>query len=227
MVASAAREFRGVLSHTQAARRISIGVDWARTAHLNGQEVLLVANGVGCRRAAAAVEAAWTVFPADRVLSIGFCGALDPALPLSGIVLASCVFAESRRFSTLPVTARIPAATGPICSLNRVAATADEKRSLHAQGALAVEMEAAGVAEQAESLHLPFSCVKVVTDLAGEDMANDFNKALRSDGHFATMLILRNSLRHPGARIPELIRLQKRCARAARTLGDFFADCRF
>ena len=60
-----------------------------------------------------------------------------------------------------------------------------------------------------------------------EDMANDFNKALRSDGHFATMLIFRDSLRHPVARIPELIRLQQRCTRAARTLGDFIADCRF
>ena len=227
MVASAAREFRGVLSHTQAVRRISMGVDWARTAKLNGQDLLLVANGVGRRRAAAAVEAAWTVFPADRVLSIGFCGALDPALPLSAIVVGSCVAAQDRRFSTLPVTAGTPAATGPICSIDRIATTAAEKRLLHAQGAVAVEMEAAGVAEQAESLRLPFSCVKVVTDLGGEDMANNFNKALRSDGHFATMLIFRDSLRHPGARIPELIRLQQRCARAARTLGDFFADCRF
>jgi hypothetical protein len=69
--------------------------------------------------------------------------------------------------------------------------------------------------------------VRVVTDLAGEDMANDFNPALRSDGHFDTMRILRDSLRQPTARIPELVRLQQRCARASRTLGDFFDDCRF
>jgi hypothetical protein len=88
-------------------------------------------------------------------------------------------------------------------------------------------MEAAGVAERASAHNLPFYCVKVVTDLAGEDMANDFNSALRPDGHFATMDILRSSLRQPLVRIPELIRLRKRCARSALLLGEFIADCRF
>jgi len=88
-------------------------------------------------------------------------------------------------------------------------------------------MEAGAVAERAEAHGLPFYCIKVVTDLASEDMANDFNSALRSDGHFDTMVILRSSLRQPLVRIPELIRLRKRCARAARVLGEFIADCRF
>ena len=227
MVASDAREFRGVLAQTRQARGISIGTDWARTGSLSGHDVLLVANGVGRKRAADAVEAAWTVFRAERVLSVGFCGALDPSLRLFEVVLANCISTPARRFPVLGVTGSRPAVTGQICSADRIATTAAEKRKLRAQGAIAVEMEAAGVAEKAESLGLPFSCIKVVTDLASEDMANDFNKALRSDGHFATMLIFRDSLRHPGARIPELIRLQRRCARAARTLGDFFADCRF
>jgi hypothetical protein len=34
-------------------------------------------------------------------------------------------------------------------------------------------------------------------------------------------------LRHPSARLPELIRLRKRCNRAAQALGEFFADSRF
>ena len=226
LVASDSREFRGILAHAERARRISIGVDWARTARLNGHDVLLVANGVGRRRAAAAGDAAWTIFPADRVISTGFCGALDPVLRLSEIVVAACVSTQTRRFSAVPIAGPTPAVTGNICTIDRVARTASEKQALRAPGALAVEMEAGGVAEWAESVGLPFSCVKTVTDLPSEDMANDFNKALRSDGHFATMHILRDALRHPGARIPELIRLQQRCARAARTLGDFFADCR-
>ena len=69
--------------------------------------------------------------------------------------------------------------------------------------------------------------VRVVTDLAGETMANDFNAALRSDGHFDTMVILRRALRNPWARLPELFRLRSRCRRAADSLGDFIADCRF
>lgn len=227
LVASDVREFRGILARSETPRRIPIGADWACSARLNGNDVLLVANGVGRRRAAAAVDAACTVFPPGHVASIGFCGALDPALRLSDIVVAACVAFEARRFSAVPPTPAVKAVIGTVRSIDRVVDTAAEKRDLYSQGAIAVEMEACGVAERAESLHLPFSCVKVITDLASEDMANNFNKALRSDGHFATMHIFRDSLRHPGTRIPELIRLQRRCARAARALGDFIADCRF
>lgn len=227
LVASDARELRGIAARSEAPRKTSIGADWAQTAKLNGHEFLLVANGVGGRRAAAAVDAAAAVFPADHVVSTGFCGALDPALRLSDIVIGGCISSGASRFSAAPITSTASVVTGTVCSINHVAATAAEKHALYAQGAIAVEMEAGGVAERANFLGLPFSCVKVVTDLAGEDMANDFNKALRCDGHFATMHIFRDSLRHPGTRIPELIRLQRRCARAARTLGDFFADCRF
>jgi adenosylhomocysteine nucleosidase len=88
-------------------------------------------------------------------------------------------------------------------------------------------MEAGGVAERAQALGLPFSCIRAVTDLASEDMANDFNRALRSDGHFDTMRIFGDALRQPGTRVPELIRLLRRSSLAARALGDFFADCRF
>jgi hypothetical protein len=58
-------------------------------------------------------------------------------------------------------------------------------------------------------------------------MANDFNAALRDDGHFATMNILKGTLRKPLVRLPELLRLRNRCAWAARVLGEFIADCRF
>jgi hypothetical protein len=88
-------------------------------------------------------------------------------------------------------------------------------------------MEAAGVAQRAHTLGLPFFCIKAVTDLACETMANDFNAVLRSDGRFDTIKILASSLRHPSVRLPELFRLRKRSIQAARSLGDFFADCRF
>lgn len=226
LVASTSREFRGILRRIESPRRISIGVDWARTGTLKGQDVLMVANGVGWERARAAVDAAWTIFPADRVLSTGFCGALDPGLQVADIVAANSVCTGGRRFLVTPITGKT-AATGAVCSIDHIAGTAAEKRALYAQGAIAVEMEASGVAERAQALGLPFSCIRVVTDLASEDMANDFNKTLRSDGHFATMRIFGDALRHPSARIPELIRLQRRCAWAARSLGEFFADCRF
>ena len=112
---------------------------------------------------------------------------------------------------------------GAVRSIPYVARTAEQKRNLAVTGAIAVEMEAAGIAARAESHGLPLYCIRAVTDLAGETLANDFNKALRLDGQFDTILILKGTLRHPMARLPELFRLRKRCVRAAHVLGDFFA----
>jgi adenosylhomocysteine nucleosidase len=215
------------LRFTEAARKPAIPVDWARGGILNGNQVLLVAHGAGRMRAADAVEAARSAFSADHVVSTGFCGALDPKLPAGAVVVGTCVMSQGRRYATAPVAGIRPFYTGVVSSIDHVVGTAGEKSALRAKGGDVVEMEALGVAERAEALGLPFSCVRAVTDLASEDLANDFNQALRSDGHFDTMRILRDVLRHPAARFPELIRLQQRCTRAARSLGEFFADCRF
>jgi adenosylhomocysteine nucleosidase len=190
-------------------------------------EIHLTANGAGAHRAAAAVDAALATFHPDAIVSMGFCGALDPALAIGDIVVGTTIFAGDRAYAAeSPVTAP-PHRLGPICSLDHVATTAAEKSRLHTTGAIAVEMEAAGVAQRAQKLGVPFFCIKSVTDLAGETMANDFNVVLRSDGRFDTIKILALSLRHPWVRLPELFRLRRRCVLAARSLGEFIADCRF
>jgi len=227
LVAADPMEFRAILAVTETPRKVSAAVDWGRTGRMNGHEVFLVANGAGWKRAAEATDAACAEFPPDRVISTGFCGALDPQLHVADVVEGTAVASGSRRFNALPVAGKGTVRMGIVCTIDHVAGTAEEKRALRANGFSAVEMEAAGVAERAAARGLPFSCVRAVTDLAGEDMANDFNRSLRSDGHFDTMRILGEAVRHPAARLPELIRLQRRCIQAGRALGEFFADCRF
>lgn len=228
MVAADRMEFPGILAHTTGATAATLPLDWARQAQLGANQVLLAANGAGARRAAAAVDAAIPSFQPDAIVSIGFCGALAPELSLADIVCGTTVTNGPTRFTSLQPQHAPPHHKGVIMSIDHVAQTAAEKRSLReGGGGIAVEMESAAVAARAEEYRIPFYCVRVVTDLAGEDMANDFNGVLREDGHFATMNILKGTLRKPWVRIPELFRLRKRCARAARVLGDFIADCRF
>ncbi|MEO8596414.1 MAG: hypothetical protein ABI759_24055 [Candidatus Solibacter sp.] len=227
MIAADPMEFPGLLRHTSGVAPAAIGVDWARSARLGAHHLLLVANGAGAHRASAAVDAALRAFPADAIVSTGFCGALVPEFAIADVIAATAVDAGGRRFAVLHPASASRHHSGVVISTDHVAQTAGEKRQLRATGASVVEMEAGGVAERAETRGLPFYCVRAVTDLAGEDMANDFNRALRADGHFGTMKILQGALRHPLTRLPELIRLRQRCVRAARALGDFFADCRF
>jgi len=227
LFASDPMEFRGILARAERVQPTPLPVDWAHTIQLGGHDLLLVANGVGARRAASAVDAAAEAFQPDAVVSTGFCGALDPQLALADVVVATSVAAANRSYQAVPVTSAAAHHSGVVRSIDQVAQTAEEKCRLHAGGAIAVEMEAAGVAARAETRGLPFYCVRAVTDLAGETMANDFNAALRADGHFDTMVILRATLRRPLARLPELCRLRQRSVRAARVLGVFFANCRF
>jgi nucleoside phosphorylase len=222
-VAAAPMEFRGILARAKDIRTPRIGAEFARQASLVGNEVLLVTNGMGSKRAAGAVDAG-CAFQPQVIVSTGFCGALDEALQIGDVVAATAVSANGRLRTARGVEA---AHRGVICSIDHVAQTAGEKRRLRETGACAVEMEAGAVAEKADGLGLPFYCVRAVTDLANETMANDFNRALRSDGHLDTMDILRGALRFPTSRVAELFRLRSRCVRAAEALGEFFVGCRF
>ncbi|MCX6633121.1 MAG: hypothetical protein NTW28_36460 [Candidatus Solibacter sp.] len=227
MVASAPMEFPGILAYAVGVSPTQLGLDWSRSARLGTHELVLAANGAGAQRAATAVDAALQRFPAEAVVSTGFCGALAPELEIADVVVATAISAGPRTFPAMHPVSDRPHHMGVVCSIDHVAQTAGEKRRLFAAGSSVVEMEAGGVAERAAALGVPFYCVRVVTDLAGEDMANNFNRALRLDGHFATISILRGALRRPGICLPELFRLRNRCVRAARVLGDFFVDCRF
>jgi adenosylhomocysteine nucleosidase len=227
VIAADKMEFPGILAHARRTRRTPLAVRWARTAWLGDHEMLLAANGVGSAWAAAAVDRALEAFPADAVVSTGICGALRPGLATGDVVVADFITAGERRFAALPVLGAAPWQTGTVYSAGHVVRLAGEKAQLASGGAAVVEMEAAGVAERTFAHGLPFYCVKAVSDLADESLANDFDKALRKDGQFDTIVLLRGTLRQPLVRIRELLRLRQRCVRAASSLGDFFADLRF
>jgi len=229
-VAAEAMEFEGMLARANGVERAAIG-DWARRCRIGEHDALLVANGAGRKRAAAAAEAGIAAWGPEAVVSTGFCGALDERLGIADVVVGTEIIGCASPVTTGRACPAPTGATrqvaGAIHSSDHIARTAQEKAKLRATGAVAVEMEAAGIAESTLKCALPFYCVRAVTDLAGESLANDFGAALRSDGHFDTMRILTGALRHPSTRVPELFRLRSRCKRAARALGDFFAVCGF
>lgn len=223
LVAADRMEVRGLLARAGEVRPAGLAADFSRFARIGAHEALIVANGAGWERAAAAVEAARS-FRADAIVSTGFCGALDESLGIADIIAATEITGSDRAFPCAPVEAPH---RGVVASIDHVARTALEKRKLRQTGAAVVEMEAAAVAAAAFAAGLPFYCIRAVTDLACEDMNNDFNQALRRDGHFDTMNILRGVLHCPAVRLPELLRLRRRCVRAAKSLGEFIVGCRF
>jgi len=227
-MAAEPREFSGLLKSCRKIERLDWPVHWARKAELNGREVILVANGAGAARAARGVAVARSLANVESVCSMGFCGALESGMKIGDVFVAesvhTCAGREYR--AAKPLSARSHR-SGALASIDRVAQRAHEKQDLRAGGASAVEMEAGGVAEKAWELHLPFYCVRAVTDLAEENFGFDFNSALRSDGRFDTMRLIAAVCRRPRTLLPELLRLRTRCRMASETLGEFIASCRF
>ena len=177
-------------------------------------------TGMGRENAGRGSEKALQLRPAV-VLTCGFAGGLDPALP-GGTV----VFDADPDF---PLTDRLAAAGAvPVrfhCA-DRVAVTVAEKAGLRrSTGADAVEMESSVIRAMCRERGIPSATVRVVSDAAGEDLPLDFNALMTAgmDLHFGKLAW--RLVRSPG-KIPELIRFQKRVARAADRLAEVLSRVR-
>ena len=203
-------------------------LDWplsfARIAWVNGEPIVLVANGPGPKLAGWAAEIARKHQELRGLVSTGFCGALHPALEPCDIFVATEVLGVAH---ALGVPRSHSCETGKLLSIDRVVSTASEKADLHQTGADAVEMEAAAVAAKAAEWNLPFFCVRVVTDTAAESFPLDFNRMRDADGRFSRIKILTAALRRPGSVLPGLVKLNKRCKDASQALGDFIVNASF
>ncbi len=177
-------------------------------------------TGMGRENAARGSEKALEIRPA-MVLTCGFAGGLDPALPVGTVV-----FDADPGF---PLTDRLVAAGAvPVhfhCA-DRVAVTLAEKAALRrSTGADAVEMESSVIRAMCRELGIPSATVRVVSDAAGEDLPLDFNALMTAgmDIHFGKLAW--GLVRSPG-KIPELMRFQKRVARAADQLAETLSRMR-
>jgi adenosylhomocysteine nucleosidase len=223
-VAAERRELEGLLVHVDEITKPDWPVDFARQGRLNGVRIAMVANGPGPKLAGAAVDAVQANQKMNALISIGFCGGLQPALQACDIFVAAEVVGVSPALQ--PATKK-PFKTGKLLSIDRVVSTAEEKAQLGNAGADAVEMEAAAVAARAKKWNIPFYAVRVVTDAVRETLPLDFNQMRSADGRFSRAKIILAALLRPAKVIPELIKLNKRTKRAAQALGDFLADARF
>lgn len=234
-VASEASELRPFAAQLTGLRKLKWPIDYAFEGILEGRRIMLAANGAGPRLAAQAVEVAIRAVTAaelsssrlEAVVSTGYCGALDPALRESQIVVATKLFdvSQNETVDCGSVLTERQCSYGVIASQDRIANDMVEKTELQVSGAIATDMEAAGVAVRAKRAELPFCCIKVVSDRADESFRIDLNKMRTTEGRIARGKIGLHAITHP-ALIPELVHLRRRTQDAAKALGDFLVSCR-
>src|SRR5437868_1015375 len=120
MVAAEAREFEGILKRAGDVRALPWqGAAFSRQATWKNGRWFLIANGPGPRLVKRALSQKPEV---DRILSIGFCGALDPTLRIGDIVISG----------ELPGGLGASFVRGGVVSVDRVAITARDKCDLRA-----------------------------------------------------------------------------------------------
>jgi len=198
--------------------------------NLSGQQARFVANGPGVKNARSAVEAVWQTENPSAIVSVGYVGALDPALEVGQIFVARRV---KRIGEKLDYQGELPAfpnaegvAQGKLLTIDRVAQTSQEKRMLRQSGADAVDMEAYAVAGEAKQRGIPFYCVRVVSDHADTDFPVDFNRARRPDGTFAGWRILAQA-GFSSSRWRRLLDLKRDADLASHRLAEFLKTCKF
>src|SRR5215467_12439502 len=142
-----------------------------REARVIARPEILTVVGGGDRRALelrvrSAIEAG-----ARRVLSIGICGGISPALKVGDCIIATEIVADSERLATdaewtRELAAQVPTARlGVLAGSDEIVADRSARRRLHEEtGAVAVDMESHAVAKISYEHALPFAVLRVVSD---------------------------------------------------------------
>lgn len=224
LIAAVPQEFSGLRG---VAREVSRHVRWQARANMPGGEALLVANGLGRAAASSGARSVLAQYPARAIVSTGFAGGLVPGLRAGDIFVAEAVRGAAGEFAALqpegcPPTAR----RGILLTVDRVVQSAQAKMRLAAQGAQAVDMEAAGVAAVAVEKSLPFFCVRAISDGVGRDLPVDFNRAIRPNGTISVPRVLAAGARSPG-RWLQLAGLARDVRMAAKALAACLTRCHF
>jgi len=203
--------------------------------------ISILITGIGRKNAEKSVREFLAINSPELVLTCGFAGGLNPDLKLGEVVfetanapLAPSLLASAKPGSP-PSGERVSARTGEglfsklsaagakpakfFCA-DRIATTVAEKKQLRAEtGADAVEMESETIHAVCREHGIPCVTVRVILDVANEDLPLDFNALAKPDMNLDYGKLAWAIAKSPG-KIGALLKLQKRTRFAAERLAD-------
>jgi adenosylhomocysteine nucleosidase len=194
------------------------GVDLWRWSFEGGEWVAACA-GTGVERAARAFAEIEKCGEVNRVISVGWAGALREELLPGRAYYVSCVIdaRTGERFHVADWHEECCLVTSP-----KVAAADEKKRLASTYQAALVEMEAAGVARLARMRCIPFYCIKGISD-GYSDKLPDFNRFISTGGQFRLARFVFFVLYRPWY-WPALNRMGENSKRAARGIAVSVRD---
>lgn len=160
-----------------------------------GPTVRLIVSGMGSGPAEAAARTA-IADGAVAAISVGFCGALDPALGRGDVVVPDHVrdAVTGDVFACDPrLTAGAGGRRGTLVTTTGVASTPGERGRLRGT---AVDMESAGAARACARAGVPFAAIRAVTDRS-DDVLPDMRGVVDADGTVHPLRALRRMVGRP------------------------------
>jgi adenosylhomocysteine nucleosidase len=141
-------------------------------------EIALICGGIGPEAARRATEAVIQEVSPERVISVGFAGALDASMNVGDVFMPRTVINAADGVRSDAGTGE-----GVLVSSSVVAGKDQKVRFAKAYGAILVDMEAAAVALGARARGIEFGVVKVISDRSDFDMPA-LDRFVAGDGTF-------------------------------------------
>jgi nucleoside phosphorylase len=169
-----------------------------RQASRKDRTISFLKTGVGPRRSALSLEEALKTVQVSRILVIGYAGALDPYLKLGDLVAVRRAIAfslnkdnptwenvqlngtyeltQGEELAQAAELQKLRIKVGDILTSSHVLGEPAHKKILYERfGASIVDMETAALAGVAASHHVPISCLRVISDEAGDTFLAPFS----------------------------------------------------
>jgi adenosylhomocysteine nucleosidase len=208
IVAALEREVRPLVRHWQVRKKEHAGREFR---FYETREAVLVCGGIGPEAARRAAEAVIVLYSPELLYSVGYAGALDPALKVGDVLIPAQIIngSDSSRVD-------VSKGRGTLLSLNAVASVAQKSRLRESYGAQAIDMEASAVACAAEARSVGFRAIKVISDEFNFELPAD-GRFVDAEGHFREARFALHALVRPWLWLP-LVQLAKNSARATHSL---------
>jgi len=157
-----------------------LACDGRRYRLFESGDAVLICGGIGAQSARRAAEAVIGETRPDRVISVGFAGALDSKMKVADVMEPRVVVnsADGSRTDT-------GSGQGTLVSYSGVADRNQKRRLVQAYAADEVDMEAAAVAQAAQARGIEFGALKAISDAADFAMPPT-ERFVSCDGEFRT-----------------------------------------
>ena len=195
--------------------------DGRRYRLFENENSALICGGIGSQSARCATEAIIREVNPVQVLSVGFAGAL-PAVPDRHLKVGDVLWPRTVINAADGVRTLVDDGEGILVSSPAVADRKQKIRLGEAYGAIAVDMEAAAVAQGAQARGIQFMAVKAISDNADFDMPA-LDRFIANDGTFRSFGFACHMALRPWM-WPTTVELARNSARASRALCTALAN---